>query len=265
MISTDNLPDSPRLIQFPPQTSEQRLFWEIIFLLPILVSVGLFGFAAQKDVFYTWILSSVFGINIFLRFILINEKGDWIFFLLGVFAGGGNDLLSMLNGVYTYTSLTILPFLNGLLPLWMILFWGQVFLIFRKIFHLQWFKGPEFQKRGFLLNGWVDYQLLVDLAILISLRIVIYQTYMDPWLPAAIYAGLILFRFILFPPKKNELFIIAILPYAFIFEGLLIKFGLYIYRQDHFLGMPLWLLLWWIFLVPLLLKEIFDRLEYFLS
>jgi hypothetical protein len=29
--------------------------------------------------------------------------------------------------------------------------------------------------------------------------------------------------------------------------------------------MPLWLFLWWIFLVPIVLKEIFDRMEYFIE
>ncbi|MHA1794051.1 MAG: hypothetical protein ACTSVI_15520, partial [Promethearchaeota archaeon] len=60
-----------------------------------------------------------FLINLIIRFALINERGDWAFYLLGVLAGGGNDLLSMKSGVYSYTSITIIPFLNGLLPLWM--------------------------------------------------------------------------------------------------------------------------------------------------
>lgn len=262
---TDEKNQTAAVVGFPPTTPEQCLIWEIIFLLPIVITVGLVGFLAKIDVTYTWLLSLVFGVTLLIRFVTINEKGDWLFFLLGVLTGGGNDLMSMINGVYSYTSITILPFLNGLMPLWMILFWGQVFLIFRKIFHLQWFKGEDFQKDGFLLKGWVNTQLIVDLIILICLRIVIYNTYMDPWLPAAIYAGAILIRFAIFHPKKNELLIIAILPYAFIFEGLMVKFGLYVYWHDHLLGMPLWLLLWWIFLVPIVLKEVFDRMEYFLK
>ncbi len=267
MILTE-INNSKSFFSFSAKTPEQRVIWEVIFLLPIIITVGFCGVLAQDQTFgylYTWIMTIVFSITLIVRFIVVNEKGDWIFFLLGVLAGGGNDLMSMANGVYDYTSMAILPFLNGLMPLWMILFWGQVFLVFRKVFHLNWFKGEEFQKTRPGLSGWVNKQLIIDLILLVCLRFVIYNTFMDPLLPAAIYAGVILLRFVIFHPKKNELLIIAILPYAFIFEGLMVKFGLYIYWHDHLLGMPLWLLLWWIFLVPIVLKEIFDRLEYYLK
>jgi len=151
------------------------------------------------------------------------------------------------------------------LPFWMLLFWGQVFLIFRKVFKIRWFQGVEFQKNGPFLKGWLNIQLIVDLIILVCLRIIIYNTYMDFLLPGILYGIIIGARFIAFPPKKNELLIISILPYAFIFEGLMVTFGLYVYINPIFLGMPLWLFLWWIFLVPILLKEIFDRMEYYFN
>ncbi len=147
----------------------------------------------------------------------------------------------------------------------MILFWGQVFLTFRKIFNIKWFKGEKFQKNGFLFKGWVDYRLIADIIVLICLRIVIYNTYMDLWLPIIIYACIIGLRLAVFHPRKNELLIIAILPYAWLFEGLMVSFGLYLYINPIFLGLPGWLYLWWIFLVPFLLKEVFDRFEYLLD
>jgi len=183
-----------------------------------------------------------------------------------VIAGGGNDLMSMMREVYNYTSVTIIPFLNGLLPLWSIVFWGQVFLIFRKMFNIEWFKGEDFQKDGKLLKGWVDYELIIDLILIVILRIIIYSTYnLDMWIPAFLYAIFIIARLLIFQPKKNQLLIIAVLPYAFIFEGLMVIFGLYVYINPIILGMPLWLILWWIFLVPIVLKEIFDRIEYILK
>ena len=215
---------------------------------------------------YTIIISIVFAVNLTIRFILLNEKGDWLFFLFGVAFGGGNDLMSMINGVYNYTSITIIPILAGLLPLWMILFWGQICLLFRKTFNLQWCKGEEFKKDGIpQLKGWIDIKIIVDIAILIVLRMVIYRTYlMDMWIPALIYGAVIGVRFIIFPPKKNELIIMVILPYAFLFEGLMVTAGLYVYFNPVplFLGMPLWLYIWWIFLVPIVVKEFFDRFEY---
>ncbi|MHA1386143.1 MAG: hypothetical protein ACTSR3_20510 [Candidatus Helarchaeota archaeon] len=252
-----------KIIQYPPQTPVQRLFWEVFFLIPIIIGVALFGYLARCDVFYTIILSVIFGVNLIIRFTLVNDKGDWLFFIFGVIGGGGNDLMSMMNNVYDYTSKTILPFLDGLMPLWMILFWGQVFLLFRKIFNVNILKGENFKKDGEFFNGWVDKKLIFDIILIICLRLVIYRVYMlDFWIPALIYGGIICLRFIIFHPKENELRIIGILPYAFAFEGLMVLFGLYIYVNPIFAGLPLWLLLWWIFLVPIVLKEIFDRLEF---
>ena len=255
-----------KIFNFEIRTEEARLKWEILFLIIVIITVGIFGNLASIDVLYTIIITFIFCIQIIIRFILCNQKGDWAFFLLGVIAGGGNDLLSMLNGVYNYTSITIIPFLNGLLPLWMILFWGQVFLLFRKIFNIKWFKGEDFKKDGKFLKGWIDYQLICDIIILLILRIIIYNTYyLDAWIPALYYGIIVSIRFLIFRPKKNQLYIITILPYAFMFEGLMVTFGLYKYINPSFLGMPIWLFIWWVFLVPFLLKEIFDRLEYIIS
>jgi len=252
-----------KLVKFPPETPEQRLIAEIFFLFIMIIVIGLFGRYAAIEVFYTIIITICFIINIILRFLLVNEKGDWLFFIFGIIAGGGNDLMSMIRGIYNYTSITIIPILNDLMPLWMILFWGQIFLIFRKIFNLSWTKGDKFEKNGEFFGGWIDKKLIFDIFLIIILRIIIYNTYMlDYWIPALFYACFIGIRFIIFPPKKNELYIMAILPYAFIFEGLMVLFGLYIYYNPIFLGMPLWLFIWWIFLVPIVLKEIFDRFEY---
>ncbi|MHA1379806.1 MAG: hypothetical protein ACTSRG_15655 [Candidatus Helarchaeota archaeon] len=257
--------DIKNITKCPPQTPIQRLFWEIIFLIPIIITVSILGYAARVDVIYTEILSLVFGINLIIRFLIVNEKGDWIFFLFGVIAGGGNDLMSMMNNVYNYTSKTIFPFLTGLMPFWMILFWGQVFLLFRKIFYINILKGEDFQQNGKFLKGWIDKKLIFDICVIICLRFVIYQIYMlDFWIPALIYGCIICFRFAIFHPKENELRIMGILPYAFTFEGLMVLFGLYIYINPILAGLPLWLLLWWIFLVPIVLKEIFDRIEYYL-
>ena len=248
-------------------TPEKKLIWEVFFFLPIIVIVFIFGQLAAIHVIYTIIISIVFAVNLTIRFILLNEKGDWLFFLFGVVFGGGNDLMSMINGVYNYTSITIIPFLAGLLPLWMILFWGQICLLFRKVFNLQWCKGEEFKKDGIpQLKGWIDIKIIVDIVILVALRMIIYRTYlMDMWIPALFYGAIIGARFIIFPPKKNEVIIMIILPYAFLFEGLMVIAGLYVYFNPVFLGMPLWLFIWWVFLVPIVVKEFFDRFEYLIK
>ena len=273
------------LIKYPPETPEQRLIWEVWFLFIMIIVVGIFGQDAALDVTFTIIISILFGINIIIRFLTINEKGDWIFFLLGVIGGGGNDLLSMINGVYNYTSITIIPILTGLMPLWMIIFWGQVFLLFRKIFNLSWCKGEEFQKGkglfqnkivksqgelgeiGNFIRNWIDKKLMFDICLIFILRSIIYNTYMlDFWIPALFYAIGVGVRFLVFPPKRNEIMIVIILPYAFIFEALMVVAGLYVYFNPlPIVLIPLWLCIWWIFLVPIFLKEIFDRVEYSLK
>ncbi len=254
------------LLGYPPQTPQQRLMWEILFMLIPTAAVGFLARLAAEEVSFTIIMTVIFAVNLAFRFILVNARGDWIFYLLGVVAGGGNDLMSMLNGVYTYTSLDFIPFLSELIPLWMILFWGQIFLMFRKVFNLPWFKGEPFRRKGRYFKGWVDRKLIFDIVLLIMLRIVIYNTYdMEMWIPALIYAVLIGLRFALIPLRKNELALVAILPYAFLYEGLLVEFGLYQYINPVFLGMPLWLFLWWTFLIPTILKEVFDRIEYFVE
>ena len=255
---------SEKLVKYPPETPEQKLIWEVWFLFIMIVVVGVFGNSAAIDVIFTVIISIIFAINLTIRFLLVNEKGDWMFFLLGVMAGGGNDLLSMINGVYNYTSLTIIPLFWGLMPLWMIIFWGQVFLLFRKIFNLSWCKGEPFKKDGELLGGWIDKKLIFDLSLILILRIIIYNTYMvEFWIPALFYAIGVGVRFLIFPPKRNEIMIIIILPYAFIFEALMVVFGLYVYYNPlPIVLIPLWLCIWWIFLVPIFVKELFERLEY---
>jgi len=250
-----------RLVKFPPESPEQRLLCELMFLSIAIIIFGVFGRYASIDVRFTVIITIFVVINLIIRFLLIWEKSDWIFFLFGVLVGGGNDLLSMINGVYDYTAITIIPDLK--LPIFMWLFWGQVFLLFRKAYNIKWFRGEGFKKEGEFINGWVDKKLIFDIILLIILRIVIYNSYdFEFWIPAFFYAVCIGIRFIIFPPKKNELLIISILPYAFMFEGLMVTFGLYIYYNPIFLGLPLWLFLWWIFLVPFVLKEFFDRLEF---
>ena len=252
-------------IKFPPETPEQRLIWEVWFLFIMILVFGIFGQFAALDVTFTIFITLLLIANLAIRFLLVNEKGDWIIFLLGVIGGGGNDFLSMVNGVYSYTAIPIIP--NLALPIFMWLFWGEVFLLFRKVFNLSWCSGEEFQKDGELLKGWVDKKIIFDISMIIILRAVIYNTYLlDFWIPALFYSIGVGIRFLIFPPKRNEINIIIILPLAFLFETLMVLFDLYIYFNPlPILLIPLWLCIWWIFLVPIFLKEIFDRVEYHLK
>ncbi|TFF87852.1 MAG: hypothetical protein EU549_04055, partial [Promethearchaeota archaeon] len=135
-----------KVIKFPPETPIQRVIVEICFLIIFIIIFGIFGRNAQTDVIYSIIITISCVITIALRFILLNEKGDWLFFIFGVILGGGNDFLSMIRGIYYYTAIPIIP--NLALPLFMWIFWGWGFLLFRKIFNITWCRGEKFQKDG---------------------------------------------------------------------------------------------------------------------
>ncbi len=105
------------------QASAKDLFGEVIVLL---IAAGLIHFLGSN----THLMTIIIAILILARFLVLNRKGDWIFFLLGVILGGGNDILSMYKGVYHYLPPTNLPVP---IPLWMVFFWGEIFVFFRKL------------------------------------------------------------------------------------------------------------------------------------
>ena len=191
------------------------------------------------------------------RFLLLNRRGDWVFFLIGVIVGGGNDLLSMSKGVYSYAAPTVLPVP---IPLWMVVFWGQIFVSFRKLMRFGPFLGPD-QPPARLL----DAPLALDLAVAVIYRMIIYRTAAIPWQPDALFAAILVTRLLLIPPKEHERkLLLAMLVIGPVYEMILIGAGLYRYQTGVLFGMPLWLIVYWVF-VSRMLKAIFDRVEHFLA
>lgn len=195
------------------------------------------------------------------RFLLAGKRGDGVFFLLGCLIGGGNDILSMMKGVYAYKPDHIFKEQFDLpIPPWMILFWGQVFVAFRHLFLLPVFQGPKRgRRRGGLL---AQNQMALDLATAVALRVIIYRTVgQEPW-PTALYALVLAARFSLLPPQAHELLLLVVsLVLGVGVEGVLIGSDLYDYKDPVFLGLPGWLILYWTFAIPILLKGVFDLTE----
>ena len=190
------------------------------------------------------------------RFLLLNRRGDWVFFLIGLVVGGGNDLLSMYKGVYAYAAPTALPVP---IPLWMVIFWGQIFLSFRKLMRYGQFLGPD------LKPPLIDLPLALDLVVVVAYRMIIYRTASVPWLPDALFAAILIVRLLVAPPTDNERRImVAMLIIGPVYEIILIAAGLYKYQTGVLFGMPLWLIVYWVFVVRLL-KAVFDRVEHFLK
>jgi hypothetical protein len=200
------------------------------------------------------VMPAAMGAIIALRFLLLNRRGDWIFFVLGVVLGGGNDLLSMYKGVYHYNAETVLPVP---IPLWMVVFWGQVFVSFRKLMRFGPFKGSEQARLPV-----IDAPLALDIAIAVIYRMIIYRTASTPWLPDALFAAILIVRLLVLPPQLHERkLMLAMLVIGPLYEILLIGSRLYVYQTGVLLGMPLWLIVYWVFIIRAL-KAIFDRIEH---
>ncbi len=165
----------------------------------------------------------------------------------------------MARGVYYYTP----PHeLSVPIPLWMLVFWGHIFVFFRHLFKL-----PAFRNTALNENPWkIDTRLTADIFTYLVLRAVIYRFVHDEPLPTMAYSIILLARILILPPQKNEwrlMGVVMLIGPAY--EAALIKFGLYVYYNPVFLGMPAWLLLYWAFMLPIFTKGIFDRVEGSLS
>ncbi len=227
----------------------RQVVCEMAFLAVPLVALKFF-------LMETPVMSIVIGLNLLARFILMRRKGDWIFFLIGLICGGGNDLLSMIRGVYFYTPPTILP---APIPIWMLFFWGHIFTAFRQLFMLKQFIGPE--PVG---SPWkIDKRLIADVITFAILRWIIYSFVQQEPIPAVGYASVVILRIALVPPSLREIKLMAVVvPLGIFYEAALIHLGLYIYHDPVFLGMPAWLMIYWAFMLPLFVKGIFERIEY---
>ena len=232
----------------PQSTTLRQVLLELLFLIIAAVFVAFF-------VQNTPLMTVLIGVNIIARFLIIGRKRDWVFFLIGIVFGGGNDLLSMVRGVYEYTP----PHLLAVpIPIWMLVFWGQIFVAFRQLFQLPVFQGPP--TRG---NPWrPDFRLIADFTTFVVLRVIVYIFIGREPLLTILFGIVVGIRFLLLPPKKREwLLVILVLALGVAYEAALIAFGLYIYYDPVFLGMPGWLIIYWAFMIPLFLRGIFDRIE----
>lgn len=200
-------------------------------------------------------MSIIFGVILVLRFALLYRRGDLIIFFLGVCAGGGNDVLSMYKGVYQYLPPSELPVP---IPLWMVIFWGEAFLFFRKLMRYGRFLGPDQKPKP------IDPALALDLVIVIAYRMIIYRTAATAWLPDALFAAILVVRLLVIPPLAHERAVmLVILVLGPLYEIILIGGGLYLYQTPVFFGMPLWLIVYWVFIFRFL-KAVIDRMEHFI-
>lgn len=232
----------------PKSTTPRQVLLELLFLMIAAAFVAFFG---QN----TPLMSALIGATIIVRFLVIGRRHDWVFFLLGFLLGGGNDYLSMARDVYRYTPHTFLPVP---IPFWMLVFWGQIFVAFRQLFRLPVFEGPPIEGKPWR----PDLRLVADVSVFVVLRILIYMFVRQEPIPTIAFAAVVALRFIVIPLKRNEWLLVAVtVTLGLAYEAALIAFGLYVYYDPVFLGMPAWLMIYWAFMIPIFMKGIFDRIE----
>jgi hypothetical protein len=187
------------------------------------------------------------------RFAMLYRRGDVFVFLTGALLGGGNDLLMVCWNVCHYNAPTVLPVP---FPDWMILVWGEVFLFFRRLMRFRPFLGPA----DGALPG-TDWALLLDLAILIPLKIVLFRYSATPWIVGTVLGSTLLVRYLVIaPPLHERRLLLAILVLGPAYEFALVASGLYVYGHAAVFGMPVWLPAYWIYVFRVL-KTLDDRLE----
>ncbi len=198
-------------------------------------------------------MRSLLAVLLAVRFAMLHRRGDVIVFLIGAVLGGGNDLTMVCWNVCHYNAPTPLPVP---FPDWMILVWGEVFLFFRRLMRF----GPFLEPADGAVPG-TDWALLLDLAILVPLKVVLFRYSATPWSVGTLLGSALLVRYLVIAPPLHErrlLLVILILGPAY--EFALIASGLYVYEHGSVLGMPVWLMAYWVYVFRVL-KTLDDRLE----
>jgi hypothetical protein len=107
----------------------------------------------------------------------------------------------------------------------------------------------------------VDLPLVADLLMLIPLKMALYRTASIPWQPDAIFAAALLLRYLVAPPRTHERgVLLTILILGPLYEIALVASGLYVYQNGILFGIPLWLIVYWLYIFRVL-KAVIDRLD----
>ena len=199
------------------------------------------GNAWKPGLMWAWVVGALV-----LRLVFLPRARDTWVLMAGVLLGGGSDIITVSRGIYSYTATDFLP-LD--IPGWMVLTWGHIFLFMRSFCALAPLR-TRLPSSGRFKGGRV---LMLDLATAVALKTSFLLFAGNPG-RAAVAGGLVIMvRYGLVRPVAGELALIftaiTIGPWV---EGRLIASGLYDYREGVLFGVPLWLVLWWMFVVPAL-------------
>lgn len=179
--------------------------------------------------------------------------GTEVLFLAGcTLVGAFNDWNSVVrHGVYAYHAPTFFPAFTTI-PEWMLLFWGFILRSLVTLFRWERMQPPASVSNASRFAA--DHAVVrvgLQIAIVLATRQAIYRLYEDPigsWVPFA--AALVLYA-VLLQPRRYEMKIgLGFLVAGPLIEAAYIQWGgLHDYRLGWFLGVPLWIALWWVLAV----------------
>lgn len=178
--------------------------------------------------------------------------------LLGICTvlGGFNDWNSVCHHeIYRYT----VPhfFAWSSIPIWMLLYWGMILRFFARFARWQALAPPDrpndrlgFGKR---IIHHAAARTVAELVLILLTRQMIYRYSLHPvlsWLPFAI--ALVAYLVFFFPTRHDLKLLAVFLIGGPLIEVLYIQVGrLHAYELGWIGGVPLWIVLWWLLIIPI--------------
>jgi|GEM_PF-1740383 len=243
-----------------PETSDQVFLLDAAVIIVVSVAIC---FASQYLVFMSiWVPALVLlRCVIFGR--LSEEKRphsiriELLFLFVCTILGGFNDWNSVVHHrIYDYRAPVFFQKWSSI-PIWMLLYWGMILRFLVSLFRWHRLTPPKKAKND-LWIGRMHFQhpwlrVLVLLMMVLATRQCIYRFYTDPWLSWLPFAMGLLVYMILFRPARYEwglwgLFLLGGpgIEILYIQVG-----GLHYYHLGWIGGVPLWIGLWWLLVVPI--------------
>lgn len=107
----------------------------------------------------------------------------------------------------------------------------------------------------------MDVPLALNLLLLIPLKMTLHRCAAVPWLPDTVFTASLLERYLIVPPAPHERrLLLTFLVLGPLCEIILVAAGLYVYTNGIIFGLPVWLIIYWLFIFRLL-KALVDRIE----
>lgn len=236
----------------------------------------LIAFAADQLNFMTMVVPTLMWVRLGLWSRLPSSqqrhsiRAEIIFFLICILLGGFNDWNSVVNKqIYDYTVPVYFPEFSTI-PIWMLLYWGMILRFMVSLFRipdmlpLKSADNRLFGPAPISVPWWLRVSIL--LIFVLVTRQAIYHWYMDPLLSWIPFAAAIVIYPLLFPSGKAELRLgFLALVVGPLVEALYIKVGgLHMYHHPVLGGVPLWIMLWWILIIPIW-RDLSIRIIHFLD